>query len=172
MNQTTRPQLRFYCRRSAQVTDPHAQDRDHRRCVGRAWREIFTGRFAWVPTGEVEAIDYHADLVMACKDGDLWAADAATAKTCGVPFDPAFDQETTETIKAFRARISGKPEEPKAEEKPKAEELKAEELKASPPVVVIDAETKNDADPTLADRALGFKGNNDKPAKPGGKADQ
>ena len=31
-----------------------------------------------------------AEYVKACKDGDLYAADEATAKACGVSFDPTF----------------------------------------------------------------------------------
>jgi hypothetical protein len=96
--------LRFYARGTAQVTDVHAQERGVRRCVGRRWQEVTTGRWAWVPTEEPQEIDYHADLVRACRDGDLWAADAATAKECRVPFDPTFGGEVTETIKAFKAK--------------------------------------------------------------------
>lgn len=96
--------LRFYARGSALVTDPHAQERGIRRFIGRRWQEVLPGRWAWCPTGEAQAIEAHPDLVKAARDGDLWPADEATAKACGLPFSTAFDDETTETIKAFRER--------------------------------------------------------------------
>lgn len=103
--------LRFYCRGTAQVEDVHAANRDkpNRRMIGRRWQEVLPGRWAWVPTGEPQEVDYHADLVRACQEGDLWPADEATAKTCGVPFAPSFDDETTESIKAFKARLAPAP---------------------------------------------------------------
>lgn len=100
--------LRFYCRQTALVEDVHAANRDKplRRMIGRRWQEVLPGRWAWVPTGEAQEVDYHADLVKACQEGDLWPADEATAKACGVPFSEAFDDETTESIKAFKARLA------------------------------------------------------------------
>jgi hypothetical protein len=105
--------VKFYARGTAQVTDPHAQDRGVRRCVGRRWQEVTTGRWAWVPTEDPQEIDYHHDLAKACRDGDLWAADEATAKACGVPFDPSFGGELTQTIKAYKASktVDAKPAE-------------------------------------------------------------
>lgn len=96
--------LRFLARGTAQVTDPHAQERGIRRCIARRWQEVMPGRWAWVPTEEPQAVDTHQDLVKACQDGDLWAADEATAKACRVPWDPNFGGEDTDTIKAFKAR--------------------------------------------------------------------
>lgn len=95
--------LRFYARGTAQVTDVHAQERGLRRCVGRRWQEVEKGRWAWCPSDKVDEVEYHHDLVKACKDGDLWPADEATAKACGVGFDPNFGSESTETIKDFKA---------------------------------------------------------------------
>ena len=113
----SRPRLRFYCKGTALVTDPHAQDRGLRRFVGRAWRQIappigvgpnaHPGTWVWAPTGEVEDIDFHFDLLQACRDGELWAADEATAKTCGVPFDPDFGNEAFQTIRDFKAGHPG-----------------------------------------------------------------
>jgi hypothetical protein len=111
--------LRFYARGTAQVADPHAQERPNpvRRCVGRRWQEVITGRWSWVPTEKPQEVDYHPDLVKAARDGDLWPADEETAKACGCPFDPTFGGERPETIKEFKAR---KAEEAKATETAKA----------------------------------------------------
>lgn len=110
--------LRFYARGTALVTDVHAQERGIRRFIGRRWQEVLPGRWAWVPTGEPQTVDYHGDLVKACRDGDLWAADEATAKACRVPFDPKFDNETTETIKAFKEKKAAEEAAAKAADKP------------------------------------------------------
>lgn len=101
--------LRFYARGTAQVTDPHAQERGTRRCIGRRWQEVEPGRWSWVPTGEPQECDYHHDLAKACRDGDLWPADEATAKECGAGFDPTFGGEETETIRAFKAKTKPEP---------------------------------------------------------------
>jgi hypothetical protein len=98
--------LSFYARRTALVADPHAQERGVRRFIGRRWQEVTTGRWSWVPSGKPQETDYHHDLVKACKDGDLWAATPETATACGVPFDPDFGGEFTESIKAFKAKVA------------------------------------------------------------------
>lgn len=98
--------LRFLARGTAQVTDPHAQERGIRRCIARRWQEVMPGRWSWVPTEEPQAVDTHPDLVKACQDGDLWPADEATAKACRVAFDPNFGNEETETIKAFKEKAA------------------------------------------------------------------
>lgn len=98
--------LRFYARGTALVADVHAQEHPThpiRRFVGRRWQEALLGRWAWAPTETPQECDYHHDLVRACKDGDLWPADEETAAVCGVPFDPDFGGEETETIKAWKA---------------------------------------------------------------------
>lgn len=100
--------LRFYCRGTAQVPDPHAADRGVRRCIGRRWQEAMPGRWAWVPTGEPQEVDYHHDLAKACRDGDLWPADEDTAATCSVGFDPTFGGEGTQTIKDFKSKSEPK----------------------------------------------------------------
>jgi hypothetical protein len=112
--------LRFYCRGQALVADVHAQERGKRRFVGRRWQEVLPGRWGFCPTEQPEELPYHHDLAKACRDGDLWAADEATAKACGVPFDPDFGGEMAETIKAFKAKA----------EKAKAE--KKDDAKAAP----------------------------------------
>jgi hypothetical protein len=112
--------LRFYCRGTALVEDVHAANRTKplRRFIGRRWQEALPGRWVWAPTEQPQEVDYHADLVKACKDGDLWPADEATAKACGVGFDPDFGGERTETIKAFKEKNAADPA-PKADEAPK-----------------------------------------------------
>lgn len=112
------PKLRFYARGTAQVTDVAAQERGIRRCVGRRWQEVVPGRWAWVPTGEPQAVEYHPDYVKAVREGDLWPADEETAKACRVPFDPKFDDETTETIKEFKAKKAAAAEAAKSADKP------------------------------------------------------
>ena len=99
--------LRFYARGTALVADVHAQEHPKhatRRFIGRRWQEVMPGRWAWCPTEAPQECEYHHDLTRACRDGDLWPADEATAKACGVSFDPNFGGEETETIKAWRAR--------------------------------------------------------------------
>jgi hypothetical protein len=120
---SNRPRLRFLCRGTAQVADPNAQLNGNRRCIGRRWQEVVPGTWSWCPTDKADETDYHPDLVQACKEGDLWAADDATAKACGVAFDPTFGGETTQTIKDFKAQQSG--EAPKAEEPVKKSEQSA-----------------------------------------------
>lgn len=96
--------LRFYARGTALVTDVAAQERGIRRFIGRRFQEVLPGRWAWVPTGEPQAVEYSGDLAKACRDGDLWAADEETARACRVPFDPKYGGELTETIKAFKEK--------------------------------------------------------------------
>lgn len=157
----SRQRLRFYCRGTALVTDPGAQDRGVRRFVGRAWRQIappvgvgpgaHPGTWVWAPTGEVEEIDFHYDLLQACRDGELWAADAATAATCRVPFDPDFGNEKFQTIRDFKAghpgltikeRREAEAAEAEAAKKAQAEIAAAEAAKA-------EAKTSNEAPPTV-----------------------
>jgi hypothetical protein len=54
------------------------------------------GQWAFVPTDEVAVVPFRAEYVKACKDGDLYAADAETAKACGVEFDPSFGEPAPE----------------------------------------------------------------------------
>ena len=118
--------LRFYARGTAQVTDPHAQERGVRRCIGRRWQEVTTGRWSWVPTDKPEECDYHHDLVKACRDGDLWPADQETAELLKLPFDPTFGAEPTQTIREFKAKTEpGKTEPAKGDDaKPKTDDAK------------------------------------------------
>ncbi len=96
--------LKFFARGIALVTDVDAQERGLRRFIARRWQEVQPGRWAWVPAEKPQEVESHPDLLRACRDGDLWAADEATAKACGVSFDPLFGEEPTETIKGFKAK--------------------------------------------------------------------
>jgi hypothetical protein len=112
--------LRFHARGTALVTDPHAQERGTRRFIGRRWQEAFPGRYVWAPTEKPQEVDYHHDLAKAARDGDLWPADKATADALGVPFDPSFGGERTETIKAFKEKLQSPASPPTAPETPDA----------------------------------------------------
>ncbi len=94
--------LRFFARGTACMPDPHGAEMtpQRRRCVGRAYVEVKEGVFAWAPTGKPEELPFHHDLVKACRDGDLWAADQATADACGVKFDPDFGGEIKPAAKS------------------------------------------------------------------------
>lgn len=79
--------LRFRARGTALVTNFERLELGTRSFVGRKWAEVEPGRWGFKPTDEPEQVPYRAEYVKACKDGDLYAADAATAKACGVAFD-------------------------------------------------------------------------------------
>ena len=89
--------LRFYARGTAHVSDFDALDRPVplRRFIGRKLQEApeSPGRFAFVSTGKVEEVDSRPEVFKAAQDGELWPADEATAKACGVKFDPTFGGE-------------------------------------------------------------------------------
>lgn len=103
--------LRFVARGDALVQNFERLEQGTKCFVGRKWIEIRTSdptaaalaaigamdldgpsRWGWVGTNEPEEVAYRAEYVKACKDGDLWPADAATAAACGVPFDPKFGE--------------------------------------------------------------------------------
>jgi hypothetical protein len=88
-------ELRFLARGTAHVSDFDALERavPLRRFIGRKLAEVEPGRFAFAPTGKADKCAHRAELVKAAQDGDLWPADEATAKACGVPFDPTFGGE-------------------------------------------------------------------------------
>ena len=111
--------LSFYCRGTAQVPDPVAlMTRGINRCVGRAWQQVappvggdgpnaHPGTWTWIPTGKPDPVAYDFDLINAAKAGDLWPADAETAKACGLPFDPDCGNEPFQTIRDFKAGLPG-----------------------------------------------------------------
>lgn len=87
--------LKFLARGTACVPDPHGADANpqRRRTVGKTHKEVKPGTWGWIPNDAPDELLYHHDLAKAVKDGDLWAADEATAKACGVDFDPTFGGE-------------------------------------------------------------------------------
>jgi hypothetical protein len=44
-------------------------------------------------TDKPQVVPARGEYLLACRDGDLWAADQATADYCGVKFDPTFGGE-------------------------------------------------------------------------------
>ena len=88
--------LRFRARGTALVQHFERLDAGIKSFVGRRFTRVGgptpapTDRWSFSPTGEAEEVAYRAEYVKACKDGDLWAADKATADACGVSFDPTF----------------------------------------------------------------------------------
>lgn len=82
--------LRFRARGSALVTNFERLEAGVKSFIGRRWTEVEPGRKGFVPTEADEAVPYRAEYVKACQDGDLYPADLATAKVCGVSFDPSF----------------------------------------------------------------------------------
>lgn len=73
--------------------------RKHDRTLGFPDKDINGNVFmsgGWPPShgpAEPDAVPSRAEYVSAVRDGDLWAADEATAKHCGVKFDALFGGE-------------------------------------------------------------------------------
>lgn len=82
--------LRFRARGEALVQNYEKHEAGVKQFVGRRLKPLPEGRFAFTPTDEADTVLYCAEYVKACKDGDLWPADAETAAACNVPFDPTF----------------------------------------------------------------------------------
>jgi hypothetical protein len=87
--------LRFYARGTALVSDFDALDRPVplRRFIGRRYTEITPDRWGFAPSGEADEVSARPEVIKAAIDGELWPADEATAKACGVKFDPKFGGE-------------------------------------------------------------------------------
>lgn len=79
--------------------DPHGSEStpQRRRIVGRRHEEVEKGKWAWVPTGKPDELDYHHDLAKAVRDGDLAPFDAETAKACGVEWNASQTKSTEPT---------------------------------------------------------------------------
>lgn len=84
--------VRFRARGTALVMNIAAMEARIKRFIGRKYTKVSDDPEQWgfVPTGEDDEVEYHGEYLKACKDGDLWPADKATADFCGVPFDPTF----------------------------------------------------------------------------------
>src|SRR5690348_7889985 len=96
--------LKFLSRGNAMVFDLDLHDVGVRRFIGRRHDKTvgFAGKDengnptmsgGWPSTSKPQEVPARGEYMMACKDGDLWAADEATAKYCGVKFDPKFGGE-------------------------------------------------------------------------------
>ena len=79
--------LRFHASGDALVQNFDKLEAGIKSFLGRKYMEVEPGLWGFVPTGGAEEVPYRAEYVKACKDGDLIAADAETAKACGVAFD-------------------------------------------------------------------------------------
>lgn len=86
----TPSKLRFRARGESLVQHFERMEAGVKSFVGRKYLEVKPGQFGFVPTDKDEEVDYRAEYVKACKDGDIWAADQATADACGVTFDSSF----------------------------------------------------------------------------------
>lgn len=89
--------LRFRARGTALVQNLDAMEARIKRFIGFKYTQLEAptqenpdGRWAFVPTNEVAEVPARGEYVKACRDGDLWPADAETAAYCGVSFDPNF----------------------------------------------------------------------------------
>jgi hypothetical protein len=63
--------------------------------IGRVFKETSPGRHGFAPTNEVVEVPYRAEYVKALREGDLEAADEATALAAGLTF--AGDIATSDT---------------------------------------------------------------------------
>lgn len=81
--------LRFRARGASLVQNFEKLEAGIKTFVGRKYVEPSPGLWGFAPTGD-EVVPYRAEYVKACKDGDLYAADEATASACGVEFDSTF----------------------------------------------------------------------------------
>ncbi len=96
--------LKFLSRGTAMCFDLEAQEARTLRFIGR-WHDTTIGHAGfdengvkfmsggWPSTHKAQEVPARAEYLWACKDGDLWAADEATAKYCGVKFDPTYGEE-------------------------------------------------------------------------------
>lgn len=107
--------VRVRARGTALCPDFDAMDRDPplRRSLGRKYQEIAPGKFAWVPSGQAEAVTKRAEIARAIADGDLFAADQATADWAhattrvSITFDPTFGGAVTNAPTAPAPSVDG-----------------------------------------------------------------
>jgi hypothetical protein len=87
----TPKKLRFRARGDALVQNFDRMEAGIKSFLGRKYEEVEPGVWGFRPTGEAEEVKYRSEYVKECKDGDLYPADEATAKACGVSFDDSAD---------------------------------------------------------------------------------
>lgn len=96
--------LSFLARGSAMVFDLDAHENGVRRFVGRKHDKAIgfpskdkdgnvTMSGGWPALHEAQAVSARGEYLLACRNGDLWPADEATAQYCGVKFDPRYGGE-------------------------------------------------------------------------------
>lgn len=56
--------------------------------IGRDFKEVEPGKHAFVPNDKVEEVPSRAEYLKALRDGDLEAADRATAEAAGIKLAP------------------------------------------------------------------------------------
>jgi hypothetical protein len=81
--------LRFRARGEALVQNLERLEAGIKSFIGRKFVQVGPEQWGFDPTGD-EEVAYRAEYVKACKDGDLYPADAETASACGVAFDASF----------------------------------------------------------------------------------
>lgn len=86
----TPSKLRFRARGEALVQNLERLEAGIKSFIGRKYVEVKPDLWGFKPTDEAEEVPARAEYVKACKDGDLYPADAATAAACGVAFDSTF----------------------------------------------------------------------------------
>src|SRR4051794_32122943 len=90
--------LKVLARGTAMV---HAHHREGvREYVGRTYDPALGAAGGWPPSSTPVEIPMVGEFILAPRDGDLWAADEATAKVAGVPFDPKYGGEYVQADKA------------------------------------------------------------------------
>ncbi len=86
----TPEKLRFRARGTALVQNFEHLEGGKKSFVGRKYVQVSPDQWGFNPTDADDEVAYRAEYVRACKEGDLYPADQATASACGVSFDPAF----------------------------------------------------------------------------------
>jgi hypothetical protein len=96
----TPKKLRFRARGTALVQNHERLEAGIKSFIGRKFVQLDAEQWGFDPTGKDEEVAYRAEYVKACKDGDLYPADEATARACGVSFDPTFGVKPAEKTSA------------------------------------------------------------------------
>ncbi len=96
--------LRFRARGESLVQNLEKLDAGIKSFIGRRFLQVGPDSWGFDPTGVDEEVAYRAEYVKACKDDCLWPADEATAKLCGVSFDPYFGDAPPKTDKLEKSK--------------------------------------------------------------------
>ena len=82
--------IRVKARGTCCVVDYRAMGANPKRVIGRVF-DAESGD--WTSTGEAVEVPATHEFRQAVRDGELWAADEASAAICGVKFDSTFGGE-------------------------------------------------------------------------------